>query len=244
MRLLVTRPEPDCLRTAEALRSRGHDALVSPMLRMEPLNPEIPDRHYRGVVLTSANAARAVAAHLRANIFTLPVLAVGKHTADAARAAGFRDVRSSDGDSSDLLRLLKNEAAIGGAPYLYLAGEERAADLAQTTNIVTAEVYRMTPIERLAPAAESKLRAGQVEGVMHFSTRSVRAYLHCATSAQMLASALAPVQFCLSEQVTAPLRAAGAAAIRIAIHPDEAALIDLLREPAAAANSAEKVVRP
>ncbi len=233
MRLLVTRPEPDCLRTAEALRTRGHDALVSPMLRMEPLNPEIPDRHYRGVVLTSANAARAIAAHpLQTTILTFPVFTVGKHTADAARAAGFRDIRSSDGDSSDLLRLLKNEAAIGSGPYLYLAGEERAADLAQTMNIVIAEVYRMMPIERLAPAAESALRAGHVQGVMHFSTRSARAYLHCATRAQMLASALAPFQFCLSAQVAAPLRAAGAAAIRIACHPDEAALIDLLSEPA------------
>ena len=229
MRLLVTRPEPDCSRTAEALRARGHDVLLSPVLRMEEVTPEIPDRHYRSVVLTSANAVRAIAGHpLQTTILPLPVLAVGKHTADAARAAGFRDIRSADGDSRDLLRLLSNQAEIGCGPHLYLAGEERAADLTQT-NVVTAVVYRMTPIKRFAPAAESALRGGQVEGVMHFSTRSARAYLDCATRAQILASALAPMQFCLSAQVAAPLRAAGTEAIRIAGRPDEAALIDLLR---------------
>jgi uroporphyrinogen-III synthase len=198
---------------------------------MERVNPEIPERHYRGVVLTSANAARAIAAHpLQTTILALPVLAIGKHTADAARAAGFREIRSTDGDSRDLLRLLSNEAEIGCGPHLYLAGEERAANLTQTMNVVTAVVYRMTPIERFAPAAESALRAGHVEGVMHFSTRSARAYVDCATRAQMLAGALAPMQFCLSAQVAAPLRAAGTDAIRIAGRPDEAALIDLLRE--------------
>jgi uroporphyrinogen-III synthase len=208
------------------------------MLRMEPINPEIPDRHYRGVVLTSANAARAIAAHpLQTTILALPVLAVGKHTADSARAAGFREIRSADGDNRDLLRLLKNEPASGCGPYLYLAGEERSVDLTQTMNVVTAVVYRMTPIERFAPIAESALRAGQVDGVMHFSTRSARAYLHSAMCEQMLASALAPVQFCLSAQVAAPLRTAGTDAIRIAGRPDEAALIDLLSEPAARADS-------
>ena len=37
MRLLVTRPEPDAARTAEALRARGHEVLVAPLLRVETI---------------------------------------------------------------------------------------------------------------------------------------------------------------------------------------------------------------
>jgi len=40
--------------------------------------------------------------------------------------------------------------------------------------------------------------------------------------------ALAPVHYCLSRQVVAPLTAAGAAAVRIAARPDEAALLELV----------------
>ena len=69
-----------------------------------------PDQAFSAVVLTSANAARAVAAHPRParSSSALPAFAVGRRTAEAARAVGFRDVHSADGDKGrsrrDLLR--------------------------------------------------------------------------------------------------------------------------------------------
>ena len=60
MRLLVTRPDPDGERTADALRVRGHSVLLSALLRMEIVPAVWPDQDYAAVVLTSANAARAV----------------------------------------------------------------------------------------------------------------------------------------------------------------------------------------
>jgi uroporphyrinogen-III synthase len=234
MRLLVTRPDPDGARTAEALRTRGHDVLVAPVLRMEPLDIEIPDRGYGAVVLTSANAVRAIAAHPQSTmILALPVLAVGQHTADAARAAGFRNVRSADGDSSDLLRVLKN--GVWAQPHLYLAGEDHTSDLAQSPNTITVVVYRMIKVDRLGPTVEAALDAGQIAGVLHFSRRSAQAYLDCSARADMLARALAPLQFCLSKQVAAPLQAAGVPDIKIAPRAQETALIALISEVAAAA---------
>jgi len=49
--------------------------------------------------------------------------------------------------------------------------------------------------------------------------------------AAVLPSALKPVQFCLSGQVAEPLARAGAAIIRVAAAPVEAALIELLAAP-------------
>jgi uroporphyrinogen-III synthase len=230
MRLLVTRPDPDGARTAEALRAHGHDVLLAPVLRMQPVKAEIPDRPYARIVITSANAARAITAHpLCAKLLPLPVFAVGSHSADAARAAGFRDVRSADGDSRNLLRLLEQASNFSG-PQLYLAGEDRTADIASLINIVTVVVYRMIALDRLGEAADNALRAGQIEGVLHFSVRSAQAYLGCSANADLSAHALAPVQFCLSAQIAAPLAAAGASMVRIAPEPNEAALITIVTE--------------
>jgi uroporphyrinogen-III synthase len=65
--------------------------------------------------------------------------------------------------------------------------------------------------------------------VLHFSRRTAETYFGCASAAGMSDKALAPVHYCLSQQVAEPLAAAGARAIRIADRPNEAALIDLIK---------------
>src|SRR5437870_3509326 len=107
MRLLVTRPEPDAHRTAAGLRSRGRGVLTAPLLEIEPIrDADLGAPAWHAGVMASANAAHAIAAHPRlAELRSLPVLAVGRHTAQAARGAGFADVAFADGDAQDLTRL-------------------------------------------------------------------------------------------------------------------------------------------
>ena len=228
VRLLVTRPEPDGERTAAALRARGHDVTVAPLLRLQAVDFTLTEAAYGGVVLTSANAARAVARHpQRAKLTSLPAFAVGRRTAQAARAVGFGAVHSADGDKNDLVALLRARFGAGHRPLLYLAGEHRAGDLAACgVPVETAVVYRAVEVERFPPAAAAAL--GTLDGVLHFSPRSAETYLACAARTGVLDRALTPVHYCLSRQVAAPLAAAGAAAIRIAPRPQEAALIDLV----------------
>src|SRR5919197_808131 len=115
------------------------------------------------------------------------------------------------------------------APPVYLAGEERAGDLAVAgPPIATVVAYRALKAERFAPAVVAALAGGTLHGVLHFSARTAQAYLDCAGRERLRERALAPVHFCLSQQVAQPLSAAGAAAIRIAPHPDEAAMIELI----------------
>jgi uroporphyrinogen-III synthase len=230
MRLLITRPDPDGERTAAVLRSHGHEALLSPLLRMEAIDFALADEAYGAVVMTSANAARAVAAHPdRARLTALAVFTVGRRTADAARAAGFRDVHSADGDKDDLGRLLAASRAGDDRPLLYLAGEDRSGDFVLGHAAVrTVVVYRAVKVACFSPAVEAALAERRLDGVLHFSRRSAQAYLDCAGRADMLESALAPLQYCLSRPVSEPLAAAGAVGIRVAQRPEEAALIDLL----------------
>src|SRR5262249_57017466 len=106
------------------------------------------------VVMTSANAARAIARHPRRDALTaLTAFTVGRHTAEAARAAGFRAVECADGDTDDLAGLLRARFTEHSAPLLYLAGEDRAGDFAASgVPLLTAVPYRAGQAQALSPA--------------------------------------------------------------------------------------------
>ena len=230
MRLLVTRPSEGGERSAAALRARGHDVLLAPLLRIEPfISEDFGAPPFAAILFTSANAARAVVAHPRfGDIKTLPVLAVGQRTAEAARAAGFSSVQSADGDGEDLSRLAAARFAGASAPLLYLAGDERARDIASELSGITVKtvvVYRAVKVTELPPNVQAALGEGRLDGVLHFSLRSAEAFVAGARGAGLLDKALALFHYCLSPRVAGPL--GGAAAIRIAARPEEAALLDL-----------------
>ncbi|MEJ2433975.1 MAG: uroporphyrinogen-III synthase [Pseudolabrys sp.] len=120
MRVVVTRPEPQSEQTAAALRARGHDVLLGPLMKVEPIVADLSGP-WGGVVITSANALAAIAGDsVRDALLALPLFAVGRRSAAVARAAGFTDVTSAGGDVRDLVQLFEN----------YLAGA-RAAGIAE-----------------------------------------------------------------------------------------------------------------
>jgi uroporphyrinogen-III synthase len=233
VRLLLTRPEPDAARTAAALRAAGHQVLAAPILRVAPVAADLGTGPWGAVLLTSANAARAVAAHPRRHeLARCPVMAVGRRSADAARLAGFADVASADGDVVALAALAAARFAGTGARLLYLAGHERTGDLAGALgrhgiDVQTAVIYDAV-LQELPPDARAALAAGAIDGVLHYSPRSAAAFLDGARHAGLMPAMLATAHYCLSAAVAAPLVAAGAATVRIAPAPDEAALLRLI----------------
>ncbi len=233
MRVVLTRPQDDSERTATALRSRGHEVLIAPLLRVESVNIDLRT-NWGGVIVTSANAAAAIAAHpAREGLIKLPVFAVGKRSADAARQAGFSDITTAGGDVRDLMRTVMACRADAKAPLLYLAGEDRAGDLIGDLTVrgIAAElavVYRAAAAPFSAGLIKA-FKAKEVDAVLHFSKRSAESYLAGADVAGVAAPALAVRHFCLSEQVAEPLRNAGAADVAIAKRPDEAAMIELIK---------------
>jgi uroporphyrinogen-III synthase len=234
VRLLLTRPEADAERTAAALRVRGHTVAIAPLLRIEPVtDAEIGAGPWAAILVTSANAARAIAAHERlAELQALPVLAVGERSAQAMRAVGFADVSSAEGAAGDLTRLAA-ERRKRGEPLLYLAGADRSGDIAadlaaQNFLVRTAVVYRAVPVNVVPPTAAEAL-TGAIDGVLHFSRRSAETYVNVTRDAGLSEPALKkPVHFCLSAQVAEPLAQAGAVDIRIAGEPTEAAMLALI----------------
>jgi uroporphyrinogen-III synthase len=233
MRLLVTRPEPDAERTAAVLRARGHEVVVAPVLRIEPVAADFGGGPFAGVIMTSANAAQAIAAHPRlAELVPLPVFAVGARTADAAREAGFASVASAGGGWAKLARLIAARVRGSGARLLHLAAEDRSGDipgaLAEAGLAVeTVVLYRAVATPGFARDLQSALQAGPLDGVLHYSRRSAQAFVAGATAAGLLPTASKLRHYCLTADVALPLEAAGAR-VRIAARPEEAALIELL----------------
>lgn len=123
LRVLVTRPEPAASRTAAALRALGHEVLVAPLLIPRALRWRVPPGAWQAVAFTSAVAPALGGAGLAA-LTHLPAYAVGGATGDAARSAGFTDVRVARGDASAVFA----QAAADGIEHLvHLGGVDRSA---------------------------------------------------------------------------------------------------------------------
>jgi uroporphyrinogen-III synthase len=239
MAILVTRPHPDDETTAATLRARGFDVLRAPMLRFEPVAfHEDMNARYSAVIVTSANALRGIEPHLKGHrMLELPLFAVGEQTAAAARRAGFTHVVSANGDAANLrdlvLASLKAKELKKASTLLYLAGAEIARDLASELEesgfrVVTQTTYRMIAVKSLPRETCDAFAANQVEAVLHYSQRSVRAFLDAARAAGVEISALAIPQCCISAAVASVVRDVGATQVVVAATPDENALFEAL----------------
>src|SRR5258707_1228042 len=160
MAILVTRPQPDNAANTAALRAKGLAVLPAPMLRFESVAfQDDADARYGAVVVTSANALRAVEGQAAvARLKELPLFAVGERTAETARDIGFRNVISADGDATALRELMvasvRAKTLKKNGTLLYLAGADLARDLGgelgeRGFSVVTQTTYRMAPISSL-----------------------------------------------------------------------------------------------
>ena len=244
MVVLVTRPQPDDEATAAALRAKGFEVMLAPMLRFEPVAfHDDGDARYGAVIVTSANALRGIAPHLEGSrlqgsrLLKLPLFAVGEHTASAAHRAGFDNVIPANGDAASLrdsvLASVKAKELKKASPLLYLAGADLARDLAGELDergftVVTHTTYRMIPVSSLPREACEAFAASGIEAVLHYSRRSARAFLDAARAGGVEISALAIPQCCISAAVASVVRDAGATQVLAAASSDENALFEVL----------------
>ena len=159
MRLLVTRPEPDGERTAaKLLRAQGHEVMLAPLLRIEAIAGCRSRRRPWARGAADQRQRRAgVGRSIRGvqELLALPVLAVGRSSAEAARAAGFADVESADGDGGDLAQLAAQRFA-GSDEAVALSRRARTARATcrrsgSRLTVETVVVYRAVKADK--PAA-------------------------------------------------------------------------------------------
>lgn len=167
MKVLVTRPAEDGADTAAHLKALGHEALLAPLLTTHFFDSPAPVlEDVQAILATSANGVRAFAR--RSSRRDFPIFAVGAQTAEAARAAGFADVRDADGNAEALAAAVRGWAKPQDGTLLHAAGAEAEGRLASALRAagftVRLEVLYDVPVtEELPAAAHAALQAGEID---------------------------------------------------------------------------------
>ncbi len=238
MRLLVTRPEPDAGREADALIALGHEPVRAPLLEIEFLT-DVPLRldGAQGVVITSRNALRALANHPeRGQALELPLFAVGEATAWAGRELGFDEVTIGPGTGAGLPPIIRREVHPERGPLVHIGAEKVAFDLKGALEedgfeLRRAVLYRSHPVDTLSEDVVAALKSGEIEGVLLLSPRTARTFARLAKRFGLATDAKGLVCYCLSKAVAEAVAPLGFA-VRVPQYPREEDLLALLRSRA------------
>ena len=113
-------------------------------------------------------------------------------------------------------------------PLLYLAGEDRSGELAVPGRDASGPWWSIAPPRRsgFRRRRGRRWQQGGIDGVLHFSRRSVESYLDCGRG--IAGPALKPMHYCLSARAAEPLRPPAPRVLLVAARPDEASLLALV----------------
>jgi uroporphyrinogen-III synthase len=233
MRVLVTRPMPEAEATAARLVALGHEPLVAPLFRAEAAAGQAATGDAAALAITSPRTVAFLSDPVVAAMRDRPAFAVGDRTAEALRAAGFRDIRSAAGDVHALAALIVAAGLPPGATILSPGGETRAGDLGMALDgaglrLETSVVYRMVSAQALPATIHEALAALRIDAALHYSPNAAAAFLRLVKEAGLAGPGGQLRHACLSEAVATPLRAHGWARLAIADTPDEDALLATL----------------
>ena len=233
MRLLVTRPRDEADRFAEDLKACGHTPILAPLLTIETRQETLDLEGIGALVFTSLNGVRAFANNSSER--GLPSYVVGNRTAAAARAAGFTDVQSADGNVDKLVELIASTRENEASPLLQVTGVHMAGDLGEQLSrqgyeVRRAVLYEAKSVDRLPDAARTALETGEIDGAVFFSPRTAASFVQLVRASGLEHSTENLLAFCLSPAIAAEAKAVTWANVRVAAYPTQAALLTALAE--------------
>lgn len=231
MQALVTRPREEAEALAAALAARGIAALIEPMMHIHFRDEDLDLGGAQAVLCTSANGVRALARTTGER--ALPLFAVGDATAARARAEGFSHVMSAGGNSADLARLAAEQLRPQDGRLVHVAGRDIAGDLADALRpqgffVERAVLYEARPVTALSAAAVRALAAGDFDFVLFFSPRTAAIFARLTAAAGLAQHCATATAISISAAADAALDGVSWRERRIAVRPDQAALLDLL----------------
>ena len=178
--IIIIRPEPDASRDVEWLQRYKVPAMAVPVMyaKQQPFN--LPDVSlFQAIIFTSRHAVAALAdvfKHL--SLRSLPVYAVGRNTALAARHAGFDQVTSGPGDGKGLMRLMTADLRQDAGKILWPSASIVSFDIASQLNefgfsVQQIPVYKMMPTASCAADLSARLATCSSAAVVAMSARSM-----------------------------------------------------------------------
>jgi uroporphyrinogen III methyltransferase / synthase len=204
VRIVLTRPRRDARALAERLERLGHEVLLCPLIRVEPLSDEpIDTSAYDWVVVTSRNGARELVRRRTGRLTRLA--AIGPGTGEELEAAGLSpDLVPAVSTQEGLLAVLPQPA--GRVLFAAAAGARRL--LPEQLGADFVPLYRTVPVEPgTFPEADLVVLA---------SASAARAYGHVSRGAPAVS---------IGPETTKAARAAGVAIAAEAATHDAAGLV-------------------
>ncbi|NHO28651.1 uroporphyrinogen-III synthase [Acetobacter farinalis] len=227
--VLVTRPEPGLSETCAAVAAAGWVPYAAPALHITPQVVRCMPAQPAACVLTSGQAVQAAQASLPSSCL---VFAVGDRTAQRARAAGFIDVRSAQGDAEALVALITRTHAPSAGTLLLLSGARQGVALAARLRLAGFQVvrrvaYTARPVQRVAPEILSALKAGVISHSLFFSSESAAAWIAALPEAEREAASRT-TGIVISQATAAVVQRAGWSRVMVAAQPTAQAVLEAL----------------
>ncbi len=229
--VLITRPEPGAGDTAKLVAALGYQPIVAPLLQIRPLRTALPpSAHVQAILVTSGNAIPL----LPPSHHHLPLLAVGDATAARARSAGFVQVSSAAGDATALAAMVAQSCRRGAGPLLLACGRDQGTALAATLRaqgfaVVRRVIYAAAPATDIPAAARKALTSGDVEAALFFSADTARCCVELLRAGRLHDAVRAVDALAISERTAVALQPLTWRRIRVAIQPNQDAMLALLR---------------
>ena len=187
--IITIRPEPDASLDVNWLRRYHVPSIAVPMMEAKPQSFDLPTRPIaQAIIFTSRHAVTAIAEIASINkkdalgaLRSLPVYAVGRRTALAARQAGFDQVTTGPGDANALVPLMIANLNPSAGNILWpsasiisfdIAG--RLADFGYTVQKIP--VYAMLATRHITSELPTRLAACSSAAVVAMSARSIKLF--------------------------------------------------------------------
>lgn len=234
-RILLTRPPAESTRLAKAIESRGHKAIIAPLLKIVPLRSSPSARSYDAIFATSPRAFDLFQSKkserpdwMHGGHFYV----VGERTAEAGMQLGLPEPIIVARDVTSLLGQLER-AQLKDRTCLYLAGRERKPGLeaglrAAGCVLEICETYDAIAVRQLPETVTMGLSDGSIGAVMHFSRRSAAIFASLVLEEKVEAQAANIRHFCLSSDVANALEPIRPQKTTVSNAPDIEGMLSML----------------
>ena len=231
--VLLTRPISESERLRDELKQFGLPVMLSPLSAIRNIDGGKVDlKGVQALVFTSANGVRAFRAKVgsESNAFLLPTYTVGTRTEAVARAAGFTEIHTADGDGNDLVALLAESVEPQRGALLHPCGRDVRVGFAeeledQGFEIRTQMMYEAEIVRSLSHDVRRALKDGKVGAVLLFSPRAAEHFVALIRRARLARKCRKVAVIAMSEAIASKVSSLGFRPVRISARPTERAMV-------------------
>ncbi|MEO4043699.1 uroporphyrinogen-III synthase [Hoeflea sp. CAU 1731] len=243
VRVLITRPEPGAARTADRLRSIGHEPVMLPLTSTVGRWDDIRCLDAQEVGAFAATSGAAIRNWREVGIapdkLQTPFYAVGTATGKAALQAGFSAVHAGSTDAAALASTIVADYRSGRLPVtqlqplVYLAGATRkntfeAGLAAASVPFQTVEIYEIVKVSHSTDYLRRVFVDNPVDAVLFYSGVAASCFFDV-TMGEKIDKALNNICYlCIGSSILAAIPEEFTAQSAVADQPDEPSLFELL----------------